>query len=798
MSDRPTPLLSYRFGLFELVPQSGELLRQGRRVKLQELPFRLLLALLERPGEIVSREVVRQRLWPGDTFVEFDQGLGTAVGKLRQALDDDATNPRFIETVPKRGFRFIAPVEAFHPAVDAPSDSASAPPTPYIQPLHDPPPAAPEPPAAQTPTSHRRAARRFRFLVPTAAFLLIAASLAAYLYHRRTAFRFTPQGTIVLADFFNTTGEPLFDDALRQALEIGMKQSPLVTVLSDRKSAVTLKQMGISTEQRMTGRAAIEVCRRNGGLVTVQGSISSLGTTYLIGLAAIRCDNGKLIANQQVESSRKEDVIDALGKAAAKLRAHLGESLPSIQKYNAPLEQATTPSLEALDAYSTALLTWDHKGDRDSLPFFQKAVALDPNFAMAYGALATVSYNLGETQLARQYTTKAYELRDRVTESERSAIEARYYIYVTGELEKADHVYEVAAQEYPDSAGALNHLGDTDGKLARYDRSAEALSRALRLDPTRATTYANLAQAYLRLNRVPDAASVLAQADQRNLKTDYLLQTNYWVAFLHSDTPQMDRILQQSSALPGAPSLLLCEHANTEAFYGHFAKAASLSRSAALLMEKDGDIEPAANCLTQGALREAEAGSAANARTLLQQAEKLNKFQLTALAALVMAIDGDEQQALAAAANLNQQFPAGTLVQNYWLPLIRGEVQLRQGHANQALISFAAAAPLESAITDEFYVNTLYPAYARGQAYLAAGDGGRAATEFQKLLDNPGLVLNYPLGALARLGRARAFAKQHDSVHARAAYQEFLALWKDADPTLPVLRQAKKELADLR
>ncbi len=810
MSSSEKRLATYRFGLFEVFPEAGELQRHGQRVKIQEQPFKLLVALLEQPGEIVSREAICARLWPHDTFVEFDQSLGTAVTKLRQALGDDADNPRFVETVPKRGYRFIAPVTsvAQNVAANVSNNVANSVAKSDVENFIAQPGGVAEvpqqgqvlaelPPPSELGPAIRGKVSWVRVLSVALAIFLVVGSLAAYLYRRHTAFRFTPQGTIVLADFVNTTGEAVFDDALRQALEIGLKQSPLVSVLSERKSAVTLKQMGFSPEQRVTGRIALEVCRRNGGLVTVQGSISSLGTTYLIGLAAIRCDNGKLIANEQVESSRKEDVIDGLGKAAAKLRARLGESLPSIEKYNAPLEQATTSSLEALNAYSTALLTWDRKGDRDSLPFFQKAVELDPNFAMAYGALATVYHNLGETKMASTYTTKAYELRERVTESEKSAIEARYYIYVTGELEKADEVYEIFAQEYPESAGAWNHLGNTDAKIARYERSVEDLRKALRLDPSRATTYANLAQAYLRLNRVPDAVAVLEQAEKQNLNTDYLLQANYWVAFLRKDQGGMDRILQQAPAVSGGQSLMLCEQANTEAFYGRFEKAEELSRSAAALMEKEGDVESAGNCLTQAALREAEAGSAKKARAFLQDAEKLNKSRVTPLAALVMALDGDEQQALKAAEDLDKEFPAGTLVQKYWLPLLRGEVELRQGQADKALLSLAAAGPLESAITDEHFVDTFYPAYARGQAYLAAGDGGKAAAEFQKLIDNPGMVLNYPLAALARLGRARGYAKQHDSAKAREAYQDFLTLWKDADADLPVLVQAKKELRAL-
>jgi eukaryotic-like serine/threonine-protein kinase len=790
MESPPNDILAYRFGLFEAFPHSSELLRQGRRVKIQDLPFRLLLALLERPGEILSRELLRQRLWPEDTFVEFDQGLATAVAKLRQALDDDAANPRYIETLPKRGFRFIAPVTTVPQPLSPVAALGGVPPLPV----------ASQEPAAQpavTPSHSPSSSLRFRFLLLAAAALLLF-SVAAFLYRRHSTFRLTPQGAIVLADFVNTTGDPVFDDSLHQALEVSMKQSPLVTVFPDRKSSITLKQMGISPEQHMTGQTAIEVCRRNGALLTVQGSISSLGTTYLIGLAAIRCDNAKLIANEIAESSRKEDVIDVLGKLASRLRARLGESLPSIEKYNAPLEQATTPSLDALNAYSNALLTWDRHGDRESLPFFQKAVSLDPNFAMAYSALSTVSNNLGQAQLARQYATKAYELRDRVTQAERASIEARYYTYITGELEKSNHVYELAAQQYPDSAGAWNHLANSQVAIALFDRAVDSYRQALRLDPTRATTYANLAQDLLCLNRLPEATDVLASADQRGFKTDFLAQLHYWIAFLHKDFAEMRLILEQSPSISGAQALLLAEQANTEAYYGHFAKADILSLSAAQAMEKDGDSESAASVLAHAALREAQAGSPARARSLLKQAQNLNATRVSNLAALILALDGDQQAALAAADTLNHQFPAGTLAQQYWLPLVRAVVELHRHHPEQAIEILEPARPLESVMTEDFYLNSWYPAFMRGQAYLAAGEGAKACAEFQKIIDNPGMVLNYPLGSLARLGLARGYAAQHDSAKARLAYQDFLALWKDADPQLAPLLQAKRELSALR
>jgi eukaryotic-like serine/threonine-protein kinase len=789
---RPQSASSVRFGLFEVFPDSGELLRQGRKVKLQELPFRLLVALLEYPGEVVSRETLRQRLWPGDTFVEFDQSLGTAITKLRRALDDDAENPRFIETIPKRGYRFLAPVSHAAGGTNGSAAETSSFSTP-------PPSVVGAPQSVSFPALVQRSRRgALRILLP-AAVVLILGSLAAYAYHVHNAFHFTPQGSVVLADFFNTTGDPVFDDSLRQGLEVGLRQSPLINILPDRKAALTLKQMGYPVEQRMTGSTAIEVCKRNGALVTVQGSISSLGTTYLIDLAAIRCDNEKLIANEEVEANRKEDVIGALGRVSSQLRARLGESLPSIQKYNAPLEQATTSSLDALNAYSTGLATWDLRGDRDSLPFFQKAIDIDPKFAMAYSALSTIYHNLGETELARKASVEAYQLRDRVTESEKASIEARYFLYVTGDLEMADKVYERAMQDYPDSADALNHLGTTDLQIGRHERAEDLFRRALQLDPTRATTYANLAQVLMRLNQDQEAAAILRQAHDRNMRTDFLLQADYWLAFLQKDEGQMDRIVQQSADIPGAQSLLLSEQANTEAFRGHYDRADSLSRQAADMMQHESDADSAAICLAQAAVRDTQIGASARARSFLQQAAKLSKADdVIVLTALATALSGDSRHALSTAAGLDKEYPSGTLVQKFWLPLIEGEVELRQGQPSKAITLLSASEPSETATTDEFYVSTLYPAYARGEAYLAAGEGASALAEFQKFSDHPGMAINYPLGSLAQLGVARSYAKMKDVKKARAAYQDFFQLWKDADPNLPALLQAKKEFRELR
>jgi tetratricopeptide (TPR) repeat protein len=429
----------------------------------------------------------------------------------------------------------------------------------------------------------------------------------------------------------------------------------------------------------------------------------------------------------------------------------------------------------------------------------QRALDLDPNFAMAHGAMATIYFNLGENELARKSATKAYELKDRVTEAERLAIESRYYLYVTGELEKALQVYEYAVQNYPPAAGALNHLGITAAKLGRLEQGVISLRAALALDPTRATTYSNLASDLLALNRMDEATAVLADADKHKFQIDHLLEINYWRAFLRNDRAEMQHILVESSDVAGSQGLLLVQQANTESYFGHFEKADELSGVAANLMEHDGDKESAATCLAEAAVREAEAGNAARARMLMARALKLFRGdEVVTLAALVAATDGDVAQAEELSRKLDKQWPQGTFVQRYWLPVIRAEIDLHGHQPSKAIADLEVAAPFESGCPPGLSVPTMYPAYVRGEAFLAAGDGGKAAAEFQKFVDHSGLVVNFPLASLARLGLARACARSGDSAKARTAYEGFLRLWGEADSHLAILKESKAEYAKLR
>jgi eukaryotic-like serine/threonine-protein kinase len=781
----------YDFGPFRIDVDQRVLLRDGEPVALTPKVFDTLLLLVRNKGRLMEKDELMKALWP-DSFVE-ESNLPQNIFTLRKVLGEKDDGERFIETIPRRGYRFIASVSIPLPQQGNLNNPPSVVSTPGL---------AISSTSAAINTGHSGALRQngwSRVAWSAVAAVLVVGAIFGYIRHRGREFHFTPKGTIILADFLNSTGESVFDQALKQGLNVGLEQSPIIQILSEEKSSQILKQMGRSADQAMTGRTAIEVCQRTGGTVTVQGSISSIGTAYLIGLTAIRCDNGEAIAHEQVEATRKEEVVDALGKATAQLRGRLGESLPSIQKYDAPLQQATTPSLEALKAYGQAYLTRGRLGDTAAIPFFERAIELDPNFALPYGELAAIHENRGEVDLGRINAIKAYALREQITEFERLSIESWYHVYVTGDLDKAAAALEIKHKIYPDTAASTNDLGTIYGSLGLFDKEIDLDRDSLRVDPLEGTTYGNLAISLMALGRIEEAETVLADAANKGLQSDFLLQVNYWGAFLRGNAEEMRHIFSLSLRVSGAEPILLSEQANTEAFDGHFERSRQLSLKAAAIMHGEGQQEGAGLCLAQAAVREAEIGETTRARNLIFRALNLthNKNVLT-LAALIMARTGDSAKAQSFEQKLDQEHPGDTFVQKYWLPVIRAETELQHGKGANAVNDLNSVERLDWAAPPEFPSSTLYPAYVRGLAYLSAGDDDKAAGEFQKLLDHPGVVLNFPLGALARLGRARALRLAGRSQDARREYNVFLALWKDADPDVPILRQAQAEATKLK
>ncbi|MFZ0913582.1 MAG: protein kinase [Candidatus Korobacteraceae bacterium] len=635
---------------------------------------------------------------------------------------------------------------------------------------------------------------RIAFLV-----LLSAALVAGGLHYRsHQAKPLTDKDTIVLADFTNTTGDSVFDDTLKQGLAVQLEQSPFLDLVSERKVNETLRLMGRPAGDRLTPELAREVCQRRGSRAILTGSIAALGSQYVIGLKAANCNTGDVLAQAQEQAAGKEAVLKALDNAAVSLRAKLGESLSSVQKYATPVEEATTPSLEALKAYSLGRKMQAAKGDVPALPFYKRAVELDPNFAAAYRSMSVVYGNLNELGRAAENSRKAYELREKVSERERLAIEAIYYTYTTGELEKAAQAYELWQQTYPRDYLPYTNLGDIYGTLGNWEKALQEATGALRLEPNDENNYLNLGNDYANLNRLDQAETVYKQAEEHKLEGEFLLTNRYQLAFLKGEAAQMAQLLAAAMGKPGAEELVLAYQADTEAWYGKLKKAREVTVQAMESAQHNDAKEAAAMYQAAAALREVESGNRNQALVEAAAAVKLAPNRdVQAMAAVAMARAGDTAGAETLAADLDKTFPLDTLIQRYWLPTIQAAVALQSKDPNRAIEVLRVASTIELGQPTQVVV-FLCPVYLRGEAYLMLHDGPAAAAEFQKFIDHRGAVVNFQWGALARLGLARAYAAQGDTARARAAYKDFLTLWKDADPDVPILKDAKAEYAKLQ
>ena len=630
--------------------------------------------------------------------------------------------------------------------------------------------------------------------------LLAALLVAGGLYYRshQQRNRLTEKDTVILSDFDNKTGDAVFDDTLKQGLSVQLEQSPFLALVSERRVNETLKLMGRSPDDRLTANVTREVCQRTGSKAMLTGSIAGLGSQYVIGLKAVNCNTGDVLAEAQEQAAGKEAVLKALDAAAVSLRSKLGESLSSVEKYATPVEEATTPSLEALKAYSLGWKTNYAKGGTASLPFFKRALELDPNFAMAYVAMSSVYSDLVEIGRAAENARKAYELREKVSERERFSIEGNYYRVATGELEKATQTEELWQQTYPRDDVPYIVLGDISGRLGNWEKALEEYRAALRLDPNIVVNYANLGGAYMNLNRLDEAETVYKQAEERKLEGEFLLQSHYWWAFLKGDVAQMAQLVSAAMGKPGAEDALLATQADTEGWHGKLKNAHELTRRAMDSAESNEAKESAAAYQAAAALREVESGNREQARAEANAALKLAPNRdVQAIAVLVLARAGDTAAAEKLAAELDETFPLSTLVQRYWLPTIRAAVALERKDPNRAIELLKVASTIEVGEPTGLTI-FLCPAYLRGEAYLTLHDGNRAAAEFQKFIDHRGLVVNFPWGALARLQLGRAYAMAGDSAKAKGAYNDFLTLWKDADPDIPILKEAKSEYAKLQ
>jgi eukaryotic-like serine/threonine-protein kinase len=615
----------------------------------------------------------------------------------------------------------------------------------------------------------------------------------------RGAAKLTDKDSVVLADFDNKTGDSVFDETLKQGLEAQLEQSPFIEMVSDQTVDDTLKMMGRSPNDPLTPDVMREVCQRVGSKAMLTGSIASLGRQYVVGVEAVDCDTGKVLADRQETAASKEQVLAALGAASASLRGKLGESLNSVQKYDTPLEAATTSSLEALRAYSLGQRIRPAQGDEAALPFYNHAVELDPDFARAYVALSASYQSLNELNRAAEAARKAYSLRDRVSERERFPIMTDYYLVVTGQLDKAAQTYEMWRQIYPRDHLPYAGLGYVDSLQGDLEAALSEDQEALRRAPNDWVNYAGVADDYMNLNRLDEAEGVFEEADRRRLEDEYLLMNRYLLAFLPGDTGKMDKLEATAAGTADSADVLLAAEADTEGWRGRAEHAHELTQRAIELARQNDSSEAAASYQAAAALREAEFGYRSEAIADADAAAKLAPNpQVRAFAALALARAGDAAEAEKMASELDKELPLNTMIQRYWLPTIRGAIALDHRNPKQAVDLLNATGTIElSAPT----VNTiaLCPAYVRGEAYLMLRDGHAAAGEFQKFVDHRGLVGNFPWGALARLELGRSYALDRTSAAAaRGAYGEFFELWKDADPDVPVLGKARAEYAALR
>ena len=641
----------------------------------------------------------------------------------------------------------------------------------------------------------------WKILVPAAVVVVAALVAGGFYFRSRHAAPLTGKDTIVLADFTNTTGDGVFDDTLKQALTVDLGQSPFLNIISEDKVRQTLQEMTRSPNERLTRDLAREVCQRAGSKAYLAGSIAALGTQYVIGLEALNCASGDVLAGEQVTAAGKEQVLPALGQAAAKLRNEVGESLSSVQKFDVPLEQATTNSLQALKAFTLGRKTGNEKGDAEAIPFFKRAIELDPNFAMAYNSLGINYSNLNQPSLAADYLKKAFELRDRVTEREKFHITALYYEAAMGELEKSNQTYELWRQAYPRDEVAPGNLGSDYMILGQYEKAATETREALRLEPNTVVSYVNLGGIYLALNRFDEARTTTEEALGRKLEGIPLHLNLYALAFFQGNAAAMKQQADWAIGKPGAEDWMLSLESDTEAWSGKLGKARAISRQAVESARHSDEKEPAALWQANAAIREALFGNAEMARQNAAAAVVLAPGSRDAevQAALAYALAGDAAHAQSLADALGKRFPQDTVVQAVWLPTIRAQVETSHKNPARSVELLQAAAPYElGMLSGSANSSCLYPVYVRAEAYLTAQQGAAAAAEFQKILDHRGLLWNCATGALAHLGLARAFAMQGDTAKARAAYQDFLGLWKDADTDVPILVAAKAEYAKLK
>ncbi|MGC2110319.1 MAG: protein kinase [Candidatus Korobacteraceae bacterium] len=650
-------------------------------------------------------------------------------------------------------------------------------------------------------TATSGAAKRWKAIIPGIAAGL-ALLVASYFYFHRTP-KLTGKDVIVLADFTNTTGDPVFDGTLRQGMAVQLEQSPFLSLVSEERIQQTLRMMGQPPDARLTPELAREICERTASAAVLDGSIASLGSQYVLGLRAKDCRTGNVLADEQVQAARKEDVLNALGQIASKFRTQVGESLITVEKHNTPLAEATTPSLEALKAYSAARKVLSSTGSAAALPLFKRAVTIDPKFAIAQAFLGRMYGDLGENALSAKSTSAAYQLQDRASDAERFFITASYDLQVTGNLEKAQQTCEAWTQTYPRETLPHSFLaGIIYPVFGKYSGIVEESEKTIELDPDFVIGYGILAYGYVYLDRFDEAESTLQRASQRKLEIPDFFVQRYDIAFLKGDKAGMEREAALGRGKSGAEHWITDHEAFVLAYSGHLQLARRMSQRAADLAQQGGDRERAALYETGAALWNAFFGNAPAARQIAMASLELSRERDVEYgAALALALSQDSLRSQTLAGNLERRFPEDTSVRSSYIPTLRAILALNHGEPAKAIELLQVAVPYELGAPHSSFVGffgSLYPIYVRGLAFLATRQGSEAAAEFQKILDHRGIVVSDPIGALAHLQLGRALVLSGDTAKAKTAYEDFLTLWKNADPDIPILRQARAEYAKLQ
>jgi eukaryotic-like serine/threonine-protein kinase len=634
----------------------------------------------------------------------------------------------------------------------------------------------------------------WKVLVP-ATLVLVALSVGGYFYFHRTP-KLTDKDTIVLADFDNKTGDTVFEGTLRQGLSVQLEQSPFLSLISDERIRQTLRLMGQPADTKLTPEIGREVCQRTESAAFLTGSIAQIGAQYLLTLKAVNCVSGESLASTEAQASDKNRVLDALGKTATDIRNKLGESLSTVQKFDTPLEQATTPSLDALKTFSSGRKLASTTGQAAGIPFFRRAIEIDPNFALAYASLGRMYGEIGESGIAADYSRKAYELRDRTSDPEKYFISTSFYMLVPGNLEKTEQSCKLWVQAYPRSDTPHYFLSMIYTVFGRYEKAVEEATEAIRLNPDSPISYSTLMFNYVALNRLDEAKATYEQALKRKLNHPFLHFELYGIAFLQNDAAGMAQQMTWAAGKPGVEDMLLEAEADTAAYSGRLGKAREFSRQAVTSAQRAEEKETAASYEYEAALREALFANAAEARQRAASALRLSTGRDVQYgAALALAFAGDAGRVQVLADDLGKRFPEDTIVQFNYLPTLHAQLALTRSDSSKAIEALQSASSYELGNVSGY--TALYAVYERGEAYLAARYGSEAAAEFQKILNHRGIVLNSPIGALAHLQIGRAYAMQGDTAKAKAAYQDFLTLWKDADPDIPIFIAAKSEYAKL-